>query len=1046
MSNFLIYKSSAGSGKTYTLVKEYLRIVLNNPNDFRHTLAITFTNKAAEEMKTRVIESLSGLAEGKDTKLESSLKKDGVNADIRSRAKEVLEIILHKYSYFAISTIDSFFHKIIRSFARELKLRLGFDVEMDQAMVLSKITDELFDQIGDDEELRGYMEDYVYYNIDEEGDWKIEHKIKQLAAEIFKERYWEKKELNSANLADTRAKMTEFISVMFAIVNTFEVTMNGYSEVALKLYNKHNLTLDDFKGKSRNSNINYLLSKIPKKDYDPSDPVKAAAGDKTIWYTGKPKPALIDALDEGLFQLLNDSLNYYKKNHQKYYSAKELTKTVYILGIFNDLLEKLKDYRDENKLLLISDTNNLLKSIISNETSPFIYEKIGNTYKNFMIDEFQDTSNYQWNNILPLVINSISEGNFSMIVGDVKQSIYRWRSGNMKLLLEKVQSDLGAFHGLTEEKNLNENWRSLSEVIDFNNIFFSEASAKIAGRNEEYKDLILNAYHDIAQNSGTGGKGGYVKINFISIDKESELSTADKSDAITLENIKQVLSDGFKLSDIMVLTRNKTDGSRIAELLMLSGYKVISSDSLLISGSPKIKLLISLFKFVIDSHNTFAKTEALYQYINYIVKADEELSKVFEDADNSLAEKYFPAEFWDRNSSKVIINPSLSSLTLHELAESLIRIFLPGPKTDSYLLRFMDTIMEYSSKNNSDITGFLNWWEENKENISIVVPSEENAIKVLTIHKAKGLQSPVVIIPYTNWDFDLSGSRDFLWVSSEIDPFNRSSAFLVKAVQNLKNSYFEADFNDEFVMTNLDNLNLLYVAFTRTIERLYINCPEKGRNSYNAYRLVKSVLVSDDDKSPGDKIKEYGRPEKKKSKDRNLLNNTYELGEFTSSVSFNNITIKTHRKDLNYIGTVPDSKIDKGIILHKALSYITKAGDVSFAVKKLISEGLINNLLEEDYIKLLNDIVNFKEVKDWFSGKYKVKTESDILVPNESSLRPDRVLIDGKYAIVIDYKTGKEIKEHEEQVNKYSEILKQTGFEKVDKFIYYITAMKVKKL
>lgn len=1029
MKNFLIYKSSAGSGKTYTLVKEYLRLALSNPDEFRHTLAITFTNKAAAEMKGRILQGLAELAAGRDRKLAEELSKEGVQGNIASLAGEVLSNILHKYSYFSISTIDSFFHKVIRSFARELKLQLGYDVEMDQDMVLDKMIDETFDRIGEDVKLRGYLEDFVFYNIEEDGDWRIEQKVRNLTSEIFKERYWEKKETSSADLADSREKMQEFISIMFAIVNSFENTMKSISVSANRIMDKYGLMIEDFPyGKS--GFMNYLLNKIRNREFEPSKRALEAYTNAQKWFPKKPHPDLQTAVNEGLFDLLVKAVDNYNQKHRDYYSAKELTKTVYILGIFNDILERLKVYRDENKLLLISDTNIILKKIISNEPSPFIYEKIGAVYKNYLIDEFQDTSNYQWSNLLPLVINSISEGNFSMIVGDVKQSVYRWRSGNMKLLLEKVQEDLAPFKTLIDTRNLEDNWRSFNEIVKFNNSFFQAASKLLAQRNEEYAGLIEESYNEVIQTQSKDKSGGYVKVDFIERDRESGLSASDKSDLLTLGYVEQLIEDGYELRDIMILTRKNSEASQIASLLTDRGYRVVSNDSLLIANSPKIKLLINLLKYISDNSNILAKTEILFNYLVYIKEDFRNYKEIFRDyqkTSGSLFSTSLPKEFFEGKPSSNGINPKLNRLSLYELVENLVRIFELNNKSDAYLQRFLDAALEYVKKDNSDITAFISWWEENKEKVSILVPQQENAIKVLTIHKAKGLQSPAVIIPYANWEFNISGSRDLIWVSSETDPFNRSSAFLVKAVQNLKNSHFQKDYEDEFVMTNIDSLNLLYVAFTRAIERLYVICPEKGSYSLNAARLIGDIVSAEET--------EQGKREKKK---------TISRPETIKSITFDSIIAS------NYLNKVviqtKNTAIERGNIIHKALANIKTARDVDEAINKLVIGGLIREKEKDSYTKELNEIVNMTEVKEWFSGKWEVKTEPDILIPGGKTIRPDCVLLKGNKAIVIDYKTGSEIKEHELQVNEYADALTGAGFESVEKYIYYVSKRQVKKI
>jgi ATP-dependent exoDNAse (exonuclease V) beta subunit len=443
VKNFLIYKSSAGSGKTYALVKEYLRLVLTNPENYSHTLAVTFTNKAAEEMKERIISALIGLSLGREENLRKQMKNEGVNGNIESKAKEVIQKILHRYSYFSVTTIDSFFHKVIRSFAKELKLHLGYSIILDHDLVMDRVLDELLDEIGTNRGLTKYLEDYTFYNIDDNKGWKVEFKIKELASEIFKELYWIKKE-NSSGLADNRDKMESFIAKLFAIIERFESDMRALSAEALKILNKYNLGIEDFPY-GKGGFMNYLANKLSRDDFEPTSRVIEVYDNKKDMYSKRFNKNVQHAVDEGLYELLRKAVDSYNNNYLKYNTAKALVKTVYVLGIFKDLENKLMAYRDENGLMLISDTNNILMSIISENNSPFIYEKIGNVYKNFLIDEFQDTSTFQWKNLKPLIENSLSENNFSMVAGDVKQSIYRWRNGNMMLLLKEISKDLVAF-------------------------------------------------------------------------------------------------------------------------------------------------------------------------------------------------------------------------------------------------------------------------------------------------------------------------------------------------------------------------------------------------------------------------------------------------------------------------------------------------------------------------------------------------------------------------------------------------------------------------
>jgi ATP-dependent exoDNAse (exonuclease V) beta subunit len=1063
MANFLIYKSSAGSGKTYTLVKEYLKIVLRNPDDFRHTLAITFTNKAAEEMKSRIMQKLGELSEGKDTDLLKTLINEGVTGDIPAQAKKVLELILHKYSYFSILTIDSFFHRVIRSFAKELKLHLAYNIEMDNNKVMSKIVDDLLAEIGTNRELTSYLEEFALSRVEDSKDWKIEKEISRIGSEIFKERFFEKKSRLKTDITENRESMKVFIDTIFKITKSFESEMKSYAVNANEIMEKLGLDMKDFPY-GKGGYINYLLNKIHNGDYEPTARVYDVYNNPAKWFIKSTPANARKAVASGIKELMEKAVECYENKHVSYYTAKELAKSIYVIGIFKDLLEKLKNYRDENRLMLISDTNNILQQVIAGESSPFVYEKIGNTYKYYLIDEFQDTSTCQWQNLLPLIINSLSENYFSMVVGDVKQSIYRWRNGNMKLLLEEIYKHLHNYSEVIEDKNLDENYRSKQEIVEFNNRFFTKASEKLASIKEnDFSYLITNAYKDVNQKC-SGGNGGYVNLVFIRRNKDDELSTKEKAGLNVISTVKSVQDDGFSLKDILILVRKNTEGSEIASLLMNYGYKVISNESLMLINSPKVKLLINLLKYIVDHKNILAKTEALYNLIN--VNGNEiPPDKVFTDHKNgkdSLFNSLMPKDFFktDETSGKIEynkINPELNNLTLYELIEKLIRVFNLNKTGDSYLLRFQDMILEYIGDNNPDITSFLAWWELNKLNYSIIVPVHEDAIRVMTIHRAKGLQSPIVIIPYANWNLDIEATKDLIWVSNEeAEPFNQS-VYPVKAVSNLAKSHFALDYEEEFALTNLDNLNLLYVAFTRPIERLYVIIPEKGDYKYNAGKMTDEIISSDEVFNKNytviDDAFEAGVKAPHKKKEENDLIISEKLIEYVSTDWFSKIVIlPKHRSTGLFVSAEhfdcdkSNGKTKRGLMMHEILSNIKTAMDVDSAIETAQNKGILAETEKEPVRKEINKIINLEEIKDWFSGKWEIKTESDILLPNGKSIRPDRVMVKDGMAILVDYKTGKKSDTHISQLNNYAEVLKQAGYKQVEKYILYLDETEIVKI
>lgn len=1063
MNNFLIYRSSAGTGKTYTLVKEYLKLILNEPDSFKNVLAVTFTNKSAAEMKQRIISALSALSAGKDEKLNQTLITEGVKGDIKISAALVLQNILHKYSYFSVSTIDSFFHRVIRSFARELKLQLGYNIELDQQAVLDKITDKLLDDAGTDEVLTGFLEDFIYYSIDDEKGWKIDLKIKELAKEIFSERFILKAG-NKSSQTDGKDKLKEFIGILFAIKNDFDNRMKDISLKSLEITESYSLDINHFPHK-KGGYINYLLNRINNGDYDPKQRAREASLEINKMFNKNSAQGVKAVAEAGLFDLLKNAVELYDKEFIKYNTSVNLIKTIYVTGIFKDLQEKLKKYRDDNNVLLISDINNLLLNVISGEGTPFVYEKIGSFYKNFLIDEFQDTSTIQWQNFFPLIENSLSEGNCSMIVGDVKQSIYRWRNGNMKLLLDEVKNSLSGFNEQVKEENLYTNYRSKKLIIDFNNSFFKEAAELCSGNvDEKYQEIINKVYKDTQQKSADNSDDGYINIRFFGRDKENDLSTAEYALADMIINIKKQLSVGYRQKDILVLVRKKDEAMRAAHAIIDAKLRVISAESLMLTNSPKVRLLVNVFRFITDPGNDIAKAEILYNYLIYIKQSENDLNLIFTDKLNSdkLFDKYMPGNFWDKERSTFNLNLSVKGI--YPLTEDLINIFCLGTLPDAYLFRFLDVIKKYSDESNNDLYGFMNWWDEHKNENTIIVPEEEDAIRVMTIHKAKGLQSPIVYIPFANWELGINHKTAFIWVSSGKTPFNYFHAYLVNASSSLKNTYFAEDYIEEEALTILDNLNLLYVAFTRAEDKLFIGIPQKDKNTFNAGKLILDTLTGSEELSARfDSQNNYYEKGAEEYVTSNInisaKNRPYILNEIISGKFADKIINKPEYKNYepDKLAAVKQQK-NRGVILHKALSLMKDHSEIEIdsAVKVLIIKGLISSDQSQDWKKEILEIFTNDEVKNWFDPKYKSFNELDIILPKNRNYllldhngnkkdiyRPDKVIIIENKILLIDYKTGVRLINNEEQIKFYGNILSEMGYQNIEMYLYYITENKI---
>src|ERR1041385_5164672 len=512
MKELPIYRSSAGSGKTYMLVLEYLELVLRNPKEFRHILAVTFTNKAAEEMKSRIIAALKELSEGKNLPLLQQLRKTlSRSIDIQVNAAQCLSLILHNYSDFSVTTIDSFFFRIIRSVAKEINLPAGIEVEIDSDKVIESISDDLFAQTGTDEKLTQWLTNLVLQKISDDGRWRIEREIETIAAQLFKE--------GTVQLTD--GVTHEFIDSLFTrliiIRKNFESILRQNGEAAMQTVNQSGLTAKDFYYGERGV-IGYFqkLSKGARgKDVVPNSYTDKAQHEG-IWCSDKSElKTQIDALAKKELQpRLENIYAAIKNDGEKYFSAVAVLRYLYLLGIAGDLSRTLAVYRMENNVLLVADNTRLISEFISADDTPFIFDKMGARYHHFLIDEFQDTSVLQWNNFLPLIRNSLAEGNFTLIVGDVKQSIYRWRGGETKLLAGEIKNNLKNFAPLIREDNLVVNRRSKKNIVEFNNLLFSSALGNL---NSIYADSLAKMYSeaDVIQEVDERNKeGGYVEVEF----------------------------------------------------------------------------------------------------------------------------------------------------------------------------------------------------------------------------------------------------------------------------------------------------------------------------------------------------------------------------------------------------------------------------------------------------------------------------------------------------------------------------------------------------
>src|SRR5258706_2296303 len=770
MNELRIYRSSAGSGKTYMLVLEYLKLVLLNPREFRHILAITFTNKAAEEMKSRIISALKELSEGKNNSLHGQLQKFLPPAlNLKTNAALCLSLILHNYSDFSVSTIDSFFFRIIRSVAREINLPAGIDVEIDSDKLIESISDELFAETGTNEKLTRWLTNLVMQKMSDDGHWRIDREIETIAGQLFKE--------------DTVRQLTDGVShevidslfsKLIIIRNNFEKILRDNGEAAIEAVNKSGLSAKDFYyGKKGIIGYFEKLSKGARGKNVLPNSYTEKTYNEGIWCSDKSalKEKINLLVEQELQQRLENIYSVIKDNGEKYFSAVEVVRYIYLLGITGYPSTKLAEYTSENKVMLVADNARLISEFISSDDTPFVFDKTGNRYHHFLIDEFQDTSVLQWKNLLPLIRNSLAEGNFTLIVGDVKQSVYRWRGGETKLLAGEIKNNLREFSPLIKEESLRVNRRSKKNIVEFNNQLFSSALKNLNGT---YANSFTDLYSEkdlVQEIDERNSEGGYVEVDF----PAAEMNGNNGNDTFkeyamekALGEIRELLSEGFEYRDMALLFRNNADGNAMAEFLLRNGIsKVISPDSLLLTSSPSVRFLVSAMRYVLAPSDVISKKHLHYYYSLHVTQEPAAaLHPVFSDASvDAKTKNNSPTLFDTMPLEDNMFNKTLPvefisgvqrfrSLPVFELCEELLRIFFLNQKADVFIQRFQDCVLEHSRQRNSSVLSFLEWWDENKnkDGNSVLLPESENAIRIMTIHKAKGLQFPVVFIPFFNWN------------------------------------------------------------------------------------------------------------------------------------------------------------------------------------------------------------------------------------------------------------------------------------------------------
>lgn len=1066
--NLSVYDASAGSGKTHTLSDQFSRYLLDeygqDPNSYRHILAVTFTNKATCEMKQRIIDSLWKISQ------KSPCQKD------RDNATAILKNMVHDYTMFRVSTIDSFFQKVLKAFALDMGRRGAFETTLDSPGAVEASVDAMYSKIGEDAALQDIMKGIALSRIDNGENWNWRNDVLAAAQNVLN--------LDYQNLL-RKSKVAP--GSLISTIDSFKKRENDLK----KVFVDELIRLDDKKQKSFDASG---LRKEIFKDQSKSALWKFISGcsylDKAKREVTSPCPSIIEdwhSCSDGYFKdnatsddikavtsIMDGTLeikSLYDKYYAEYVTLGLVNPKMREIVLLDFISKELYDYLDKERLTLLSDAPQILKDLINGSDAPFIYEKIGSAINHYLLDEFQDTSIAQWENFLPLLKEGISNGRKSMLVGDVKQSIYRWRGGDWNLFKTEVQNE---FPYDIKKNDLSDNYRSLYNIVEFNNLLFAPCSEdspgflvntyksylESRGCDSAYTSLVADIYKNSRQTvKKDGDQKGVVDV--ISCRNAKDGNCISSKDFILIDLVRKIksLTEGekpiYNLGDIAVLSSNKADNRLVADFLIKNGITIVSGESLLVGGNEYVSLLVEALRKIEDPSST--GLEALSRVSSVKVKNPSLVDSSTEEG-AAFIEKLF------------------SGNTLFEICKKILKEVLPeiSPMDITYVNAFLDNVLDYSCNYGTSLSSFLKWWDDHSSECYIPEPPSVQAVRIMTMHKAKGLGFKVVFLPFLREDLlPLIGQNWFL-PDSPIAGYNGPLLIDFRS-KNLKNSLFSKSYQKEQMERCVDNLNLAYVSFTRPKERLYIYAPREKSN-YMSPALVKfcesnsgegglfikneGLYVDIDESKDPFCYTEYvmGDPQErsyaelhKETEDK--LYDEEEVDASALSGILSNESVKT-RLVSKWDG---DDNVRRGVLWHQLYSMIEEVGEgengLEEAVKKAVGKFLRKNpasllgsdaeSLEKEVLAKISGVATF----GWFDSGKKVMNEASILSGSDM-WRPDRVLLpaDGSkdWAQVLDYKFGAYVpdsvqhKSYEKQVKNYMKLLKEMGYSHVEGHLWYV--------
>lgn len=1005
----------------------------DDPYRFRRILAMTFTNKAAAEMKERVIHVLRQISQpGGPVRpadrvllelLAEELQLD--KPEIARRAGRILSAILHQYADFSIGTIDSFMHRVVRTFAHDLHLPVNFSVELDDRVLLQQAIEQVLEQVGTDPAITKALIGFTEYRTDEEKSMGIEQDLYATASDLLQEQ----KAMAIRRLKEL--SVDDFLRIREgydAACTRFEEQVRTMGREALRMVEEAGIDPNSFY-QGRSGIVSSFFRKLA--FFEPGDAVKpnsyvAKALDEDVWYGPKADPVertRINAVSGKLRELALRALELNEGEGQTYALQHLLRNSLYTVALLNEIGKIIDRIRNEEFIVHISEFNRRVADIVFNEPAPFIFERLGERYQHFLIDEFQDTSVLQWQNLLPLIQNGLAEGAASLVVGDGKQAIYRFRGGDVEqfarlpqpwpeqlspLQLERYR----LLQQLFRPQQLDTNFRSRPELVQFNNRLYRYLTSR----------FLPASYHPVyealEQETPAGRSGGFVRIESIAPGR-----TREEREIVHIQRTLQIIQElvtqrGYRYRDIAVLTRKNVQGTAIAGALLEAGVPVVSGESLLVGGSPEVGFLLA-WMCLLAGENIQVNALHICSYLLQQQKLpynglDELLQEVEELSESNMIRLLARAGF-------SVSLPRLRSSSLFEAIHTVCTVFGLSVQDDPYLQFFLEAVWSRGNRAPLDIPLFLEWWKENRSRLSITLPQDANAVRIMTVHKSKGLQFPVVIMPFAHTERSKPVS-DWVTDASRL-PGELPAARL--PLSQLSPTVFSDLPETEEHKQLLDALNLLYVATTRPEDALYIitgHSGNKGALLQNGWEhfLEEFVLLEQPGTFAGEgRTAQWGdsvfrnERETPQGTPAEPVIHTYAAGNWQQRIAISRQAPRSWD-----VGEEP-ALLSEGNLVHTALAFVKTGNDIPAAITRITGEGYADSTRAAALQEQLSRVVHHPQLVPYFSADVRIRTERDLLLPDGIVLRPDRVVETGNDIMVIDYKTGLPRESHQQQLSNY---------------------------